>query len=73
MNSMEGVVTIVQESRFQLTDDAGAGHLFVLAHRSLAEPDQLEALQRRQTRVRVDYTEPRNIIGLLAHAVDIAA
>ena len=36
---MEGVVTIVQESRFQLLDDEGVAHHFVLAytlHRSLS-------------------------------------
>ena len=69
MRTMEGVVTIVQESRFQLTDDRGASHLFVLGHASLAEPDQLQPLQSRQSRVRVSYTQPRNVIGFVAHAV----
>lgn len=67
--SMDGVVTIVQESRFQLTDDRGVSHLFILGHGTLAEPAQLEPLQRRQARVRVHYTEPRNIIGLVAKSV----
>ncbi len=67
--SMDGVVTIVQESRFQLTDDRGVSHLFILGHGALAEPGQLEPLQRRQARVRVRYTEPRNIIGLVAKSV----
>lgn len=70
MRSMEGVVTILQESRFQLTDDAGVSHLFILAHDTLGEPDQLEPLQRRQARVRVRYTAPRNIIGLVAHSIE---
>ena len=69
---MEGLVTIVQESRFQLLDDRGAGHLFILGHQSLAEPDQLQPLQRRQARVRVSYSQPRNLIGMVAHAVDVA-
>ena len=67
--SMDGVVTIAQESRFQLTDENGVAHLFVLSHASLAEPDQLEPLQARQARVRVRYVEPRNIIGLVAKSV----
>ena len=67
--SMDGVVTIVQESRFQLTDDGGVSHLFILSHKSLAEPAQLEPLQHRQARVRVRYTEPRNVIGLVAESV----
>ena len=70
MRSMEGVVTILQESRFQLTDDAGVSHLFILGHDSLGEPDQLEPLQQRQARVRVRYTAPRNVIGFVAHAVE---
>ena len=69
MKRMDGIVTIVQESRFQLTDDAGVSHLFILGHDTMAEPDQLEPLQRRQARVSVQYTEPRNAIGLVAHAV----
>jgi hypothetical protein len=67
--SMDGIVTIVQESRFQLTDDDGVAHLFVLGHASLAEPDQLGPLQARQARVRVRYVVPRNIIGLVAKSV----
>jgi len=72
VKSMDGIVTIVQESRFQLTDDEGVSHLFVLGHRALAEPDQLEPLQRRQARVTVRYTAARNVLGLVAHAIAIA-
>jgi hypothetical protein len=66
---IEGVVTIVQESRFQLTDDDGVSHLFILGHGAAAEPGQLEPLQRRQARVRVRYKEPRNVIGLVASTI----
>ncbi len=69
MKTIEGVVTIVQESQFQLTDDGGVAHLFILGHDSAAEPDQLAPLQRKQSRVRVRYTAPRNVIGLVAHDV----
>ena len=69
MRSIEGVVTIVQESRFQLMDDDGVAHLCILGPHTLGEPDQLEPLQRRQARVTVRYTTPRNAIGLLAHSV----
>ena len=72
MKSMKGVVTIVQESRFQLTDDRGVSHLFILGPQTLAEPDQIAPLQRRQARVSVRYTEARNAIGLVAHSVDTA-
>ena len=40
--TMCGVVTIVQEGRFQMTDDAGVSHLFILAHTAAAEPQQLD-------------------------------
>ena len=69
MNVMEGVVTLAQESRFQLTDDRGVSHLFILSHDAAAEPDQLAPLSRQQARVRVRYTRPENIIGLVAHAI----
>jgi hypothetical protein len=67
--TMDGVVTIVQESRFQLVDDGGVAHLFILGHRSLAEPEQLAPLQARQARVRVRYEEARNLIGFVAKSV----
>ena len=47
MASMDGVVTIVQEGRFQLTDDAGVTHLFILGHAAAAEPEQLAAFAAR--------------------------
>ena len=72
MDLMDGMVTVVQESRFQLTDDRGVSHLFILGHDAAAEPDQLAALSRRQARVRVRYTRPENLIGLVAHSVSTA-
>jgi hypothetical protein len=69
---IEGVVTIVQESRFQLTDDAGVGHLFTVGHACGAEPGQLAQLQRRQARVRVRYTAAPNAIGNVAHTIWVA-
>ena len=73
MPTMTGTVTIVQESRFQLTDERGVSHLFLLGHGSMAEPEQLEPLQHTQARVRVRYIQPRNIIGLVAKSVEIDA
>jgi hypothetical protein len=70
MPEMRGIITIVQESRFQLTDDAGASHLFILGHASMAEPEQLAPLQRDQARVRVTYMQPRNIIGMVAKKIE---
>jgi hypothetical protein len=60
---MEGVVTIVQEGRFQLLDDQGVSHLFLLDSKAAAEPDQLPPLQHRQTRVRVCFKPRDDMIG----------
>jgi hypothetical protein len=70
MPSLRGIVTIAQESRFQLTDEAGVSHLFVLGPHGLAEPDDLERLQREQARVRVTYAAARNIIGYRAQRIE---
>ena len=72
MDTMEGVVTIVQEGRFMLIDDLGAGHLFMLDPMAAAETEQLHPLQARQARVRVSYETPRNVIGLLARSISVA-
>jgi hypothetical protein len=66
---MNGTVTIVQESRFQMTDDDGVSHLFILSHAASAEPEQLSALQARQARVRVHYTPAPGLIGNIASAI----
>lgn len=69
MQSMEGIVTIVQEGRFQLLDGAGVGHMFLLSHDAPLEPEQLRPLQHEQARVRVEYAAAHDIIGLLALGV----
>ncbi len=61
--SMDGVLTIVQEGRFQLTDDRGVSHLFILSPMAGAETEQLAPLQRRQARIRVHYKPAANLIG----------
>ena len=68
---MEGVVTVVQESRFQLTDTAGVSHHFVLGRFALAETEQLVALQDRQARVRVKYAPAHGLIAYVAHRIDM--
>ncbi len=69
MPTTEGVVTIVQEGRFQMIDDAGTAHLFVLGHAAAAEPAQLAPLQRRQARLRVTYLDGGGIIGRVASRI----
>ena len=67
--SMSGIVTIVQEGRFQMTDDDGVSHLFILSPFAAAETEQLAALQKRQARVRVRYKPSPNLIGNTASAI----
>ncbi len=73
MKHTEGIVTIVQEGRFSLTDDNGVSHLFILSHAAPEEPEQLAALQRRQARVRVRYEPAENLIGRVARSIDLVA
>jgi len=61
MQSIEGVVVIVQEGRFQLFDDDGVAHFFVLGYYAAMEPEQLQSLLRH--RVRVRYSDPPDVIG----------
>ncbi len=68
---MTGTVTIVQESRFQLTDDAGVGHLFTVGHACGTEPGQLANLQRHQSRIRVTYKPAPNTIGNIATSISV--
>ena len=70
--SMDGVVTIVQEGRFQMTDDDGVSHLFILTSAAAAETEQLTRLQNRQARIRVRYKPARNIIGNTATEILVA-
>ncbi len=68
---VDGTITIVQEGRFQLTDERGVSHQFVLGHAALAETEQLRPLQSRQARVRVKYTDALGLISLIAHRIEL--
>ena len=71
MADMEGVITIVQEGRFQLTDTAGVGHHFVLSRHALAETEQLPALARDQSRVRIKYHQAEGVIAFEAQRITL--
>ncbi len=71
MAEMRGVVTIVQESRFQLTDEGGVSHHFVLSAHALADPDQLAPLAKRQAKVRVRYKQAKGIIAFQADRIEL--
>jgi hypothetical protein len=72
MQSVEGVITLVQEGRFAIVTDGGRIMQFVLAHNASLEPQDLPLLKRDRRRVRVDYTEPSRLIAHVAHALRTA-
>jgi len=73
MQSIQGIVTIVQEGRFQLVDENGVGHHFLLSRRASLEPEQLPGLQRDQALVRVWFERAPGLIGHVAARIDLLA
>lgn len=72
MQSVEGVITLVQEGRFAVVTDSGRVMNFLLAHDASLEPQDLPLLKRDQRRVRVDYTEPSRLVAHVAHTLRTA-
>ena len=72
MQSVEGVITLVQEGRFAVVTDGGRVMNFLLAHDASLEPQDLPSLKRDRRRVRVDYTEPSHLIAHVAHTLRTA-
>ncbi len=66
---MVGVVSIVQEGRFQLTGDDGVSHLFTLSPSAAMEPAGLQAVLR--SRVCVSYKAAPAMIGKTAVALSL--
>ena len=71
MRTIEGVVTLVQESRFQMMDDRGVYHHFLLSRGAAADPADLAPLQARQARVRVRYGQAPDLIAQVAHRIEL--
>jgi hypothetical protein len=71
MAEMTGVVTIVQEGRFQLTDELGRSHLFMLGPNAPLETSQLRPLSAAQTKVRVKYDNTKKLIALRANDIEV--
>ena len=71
MSSIEGVITIVQEGRFQMTDGAGVSRLFVLSPNAAMETEQLVPLGRDQVPVRVTYRGGDNALAHVATRIDV--
>ena len=69
METVSGVITLVQEDRFQLAGEDGHKHLFVLSHRSLADIDDLQALERSRQRVAVRCVPADRLVAYVAKSV----
>lgn len=69
MSTASGVITLVQEHRFQLADDDGGRRLFVLAHDAPIEWADLEMLERSNGHVTVFYTDADTVIAGTAYDV----
>ena len=71
MATMEGQITLAQESRFQLTDAAGVSHLFTLGPWCPVEPAQLIPLAARQADVTVTYRAGDNVMSGVVNRIDL--
>ena len=72
MPQLTGRVAIVQEGRFQVIDDGGAGHLFILSPHAALETSQLRPLAKAQARVTVSYRDAALVGGMVAERVELA-
>lgn len=72
MDSMTGIVTLVQEGRFQMCGDDGGTRLFVLAHGAPLEPQDLPPLLSGGVRVTVHYEDAADLVAAIAHGIDLA-
>lgn len=66
--TVAGVITIVQEDRFRLMDDAGRGYLFT-PKKGTVRTEALECWRDGRRRVRVRY---RGVPDLGASAIEVA-
>ena len=71
MQSVQGIVTIVQEGRFQLLDDSGVAHHFLLSHRAAAGTGAIARTAAGPGSVRVWYQRAPDLIGHVAARIDL--
>jgi hypothetical protein len=70
-STVDGVVTLVQERRFQLVDDSGVAHLFLIAAEAPFDATQLESCAQSARRVRVTSRPADGLIARLAISVSL--
>ena len=66
---MRGRLSLVQEERFQLIDDHGVAHLFLVAPGVSLKPADLRKILRTEQAVRVEYEESPTLIARIATAI----
>lgn len=71
VQTLSGRITVAQESRFRLVDDAGVSHLFVVSHRVPIDPYALARLATHQRRVTVRYAEAAALVARVAHDIAV--
>lgn len=69
MQMASGVITLVQEHRFQLREDSGRHRLFILAHDAPQEWADLAALAHSDRHVTVFYRDIGGANACAAHDV----
>jgi hypothetical protein len=69
MDTIEGILILAQETRFQLLDRNGVGHHFILGYGCAAEPEQLPKLAN--SRIRVRFSSPSGILAHVASRIDL--
>ncbi len=69
---LEGIVTLVQESRFQLALDTGGVRLLMLAHQVPLECAELRRLQRERVPVVVHCRPNAELIAAEAYDISTA-
>lgn len=69
LNSVNGVITIVQEYRFQLRQENGRHRLFILAHDAPQEWNDLQFLKDHEQYVTVYYSENDKLVAATAHDI----
>jgi hypothetical protein len=69
--NVSGHINVVQEARFRLITDDGAGLLLTLGQHAGASPEDLHRYQRDNVRVVVDYVgEPNLVSGVALRVVN---
>jgi hypothetical protein len=67
---VHGIITLVQEGRFQLEDFEGVRRLFVLAHDAPADQADLQALLMAERPVRVEFDDAEGLLALVARDLE---